>query len=329
MWTSSAERIMGRIVEMTMPRECDRVTVNIAGGRDYDINFAPLPLLGALLREAGLAPGRCILVTDKNVAQHWLDEAMAALDGWEPLVIVLPAGEKTKSAASLGSVCDKALSAGIDRSTPVIALGGGVVGDLAGFAAATLLRGLPLVHVPTSLMAQVDSAIGGKVGINHAIGKNLIGAFHQPRLVCADPSVLSTLPMIEWTSGLAEVIKHALIADPKFVEFLERRWEDVLARESSAIRKMIRWSVAIKAAVVSEDEEEKGAPRNLEFRPHFWPCYRACGWLRALYTRRGRGLGHVRGTGVIPGPQSAPSGHAGRPAGKQDPCPPLFAIVGY
>ncbi len=243
----------------------DYIEVNISGGHTYDIRFAPLSILGSLLTAARIRRGSCVVVTDTNVAAHWLDVAMESLHGWDPLVIKLPAGEKTKSAAALQSIYDRVLPNGIDRRTPVIALGGGVIGDLAGFAAATLLRGLPLVHVPTSLIAQVDSAIGGKTGINHTVGKNLIGAFHQPRLVCADPSVLGTLPKLEWTSGLAEVVKHALIADPAFMEFLEQEWDAVQAREPATVRRMIEWAATIKAGIVAADEKELGRREILNF----------------------------------------------------------------
>lgn len=243
----------------------DPVAVDLSGGRTYHIHFAPVAKLGSLLAAAGLLPGPCIVVTDANVAEHWLAAVTSALGAWEPLVMVLPAGERTKSAASLQSIYDRVLRAGIDRQTPVIAVGGGVIGDLAGFAAATLLRGVPLVQVPTSLIAQVDSAIGGKTGINHAVGKNLVGAYCQPRLVCADPAVLATLPALEWTSGLAEVVKHALIADPAFAAFLDRHWQAVLARKPATVLRMIPWAAAVKAKVVSEDETEQGRRAILNF----------------------------------------------------------------
>jgi 3-dehydroquinate synthase len=179
--------------------------------------------------------------------------------------LVLPPGEATKSAAHLAAVYDWALGLGIDRRTPVLALGGGVVGDLAGFAAATLLRGLPLVQLPTSLIAQVDSAIGGKTGINHAAGKNLIGAFHQPRLVLADPATLRTLPQREWTGGLAEVVKAALIADAAFFDWLESNWSGIVAREPEVVAPLVRRAAAIKAAIVAEDEREAGRRALLNF----------------------------------------------------------------
>jgi 3-dehydroquinate synthase len=165
----------------------------------------------------------------------------------------------------LHALYDAALTWGIDRATPVLALGGGVVGDLAGYAAATLLRGLSLIQLPTSLIAQVDSALGGKTGINHAVGKNLIGAFHQPRLVATDLTTLQTLPEREWTSGLAEGVKHALITDGDFFDFLEREWTLVLARDEATLAEMVPRAASIKADVVSKDEREQGRRAILNF----------------------------------------------------------------
>lgn len=244
-----------------------RVALPDSTGRGYSILFESLTHAQARLREAGLRVGTCLLITDANVAAHYLAPLQSALeaDGWAPHPLVVPAGEASKSAERLGDVYDWALGLGIDRQTPVLALGGGVVGDLAGFAAATLLRGLPLVQLPTSLVAQADSAIGGKTGINHATGKNLIGAFHQPRLVLADPATLQTLPEREWTSGLAEVVKAALIADADFLAWLETNWTGILQREAGAVATLVRRAAAIKAVVVAEDEREAGRRALLNF----------------------------------------------------------------
>ncbi len=243
------------------------ISVSLPDGRGYAIHFEDLRKAPRLMAEAGLRAGRCVVVTDAHVAASYqapLEDALCAA-GWTPKVVVLPPGEATKAPAPLQTLYDAALRWGIDRKTPVLALGGGVVGDLAGFAAATLLRGLPLVQLPTTLIAQVDSAIGGKTGINHAIGKNLIGAFHQPRLVCADLATLATLPALEWTSGLAEVVKHALIADADFLDFLEMNWLEVLAREAAVVGEMVYRAARIKAVVVSEDEREQGRRAILNF----------------------------------------------------------------
>ena len=243
------------------------IRVSLSGGRGYAIHLTALPEAPRLMAEAGLRAGRCLVVTDTQVAglyQAPLEAALRAA-GWTPKTVVLPPGEATKAPGPLHTIYDTALVWGIDRKTPVLALGGGVVGDLAGFAAATLLRGLPFVQLPTTLIAQVDSAIGGKTGINHTIGKNLVGAFHQPHLVCVDLATLNTLPVLEWTSGLAEVVKHALIADADFLAFLEANGPAVRAREAGVVSEMIYRAARIKAVVVSEDEREQGRRAILNF----------------------------------------------------------------
>lgn len=243
------------------------IEVTLDGGRRYPIHFRSLADVPHLMTEAGLRTGRCLLITDENVAAHYRTPLRVALEqaGWTPHVIVVPPGEATKSSEHLQTIYDAALRWGMDRQTPVLALGGGVVGDLAGFAAATLLRGVPLVHCPTSLIAQVDSAIGGKTGINHAVGKNLIGAFYQPALVVTDVRTTDTLPRREWTSGMAEVIKHALIADPELVRFLEARITDLMLRRTDAVAEMVRRAARVKVEVVSEDEREQGRRAILNF----------------------------------------------------------------
>lgn len=245
----------------------DPIPVTLGPDRRYAIQFRPLREVPALMKAAGLRRGRCLIVTDANVGRLYGEPLEAALlgAGWSPRTITVPPGESTKSLPHLQSIYDVALSWGIDRKTPVLALGGGVVGDLAGFAAATLLRGLPLVQVPTSLIAQVDSAIGGKTGINHVVGKNLIGAFHQPALVCADRSTLASLPEREWTSGLAEAVKHALIADVDLIGYLERHMPAILNRDTSVTDDLIYRAAAIKADVVGEDEKEAGRRAILNF----------------------------------------------------------------
>ncbi len=252
---------------MSSPAPAPTIPIHLDGDRSYAIHFRSLSDVPELLTEAGLHPGRCLLITDEHVAAHYRSPLVHALReaGWTPRVIVCPPGESTKSADHLQSIHDTALDWGIDRQTPVLALGGGVVGDLAGFAAATLLRGVPLVHLPTSLIAQVDSSIGGKTGINHATGKNLIGAFYQPDLVVTDRQVIDTLPQREWMSGMAEVVKHALIADPDFIDFLEAHITEVLLRHSGPTAEMIARAARIKAEVVSADEREQGRRAILNF----------------------------------------------------------------
>jgi len=223
------------------------------------------------MADAGLTPdsgGRCLVVSDENVDAHYRSPLQTSLEtaGWTVRSHIVAPGESTKAPGPLQDIYDRALNWGIDRSTPVIALGGGVVGDLAGFAAATLLRGVPLVQCPTSLLAQVDASVGGKTAINHPTGKNLIGAFYQPRLVCADPTTLDTLPMREWLSGAAELIKHAIIASPELLSFLEDNLTGVLARKDrTAISTAIERAVQIKADVVAKDETETGRRAVLNF----------------------------------------------------------------
>lgn len=246
----------------------DPLTLAPGTGRPYTIHFRPLDDVPALMEAAGLQRRRCVLVTDENVADHYrrpLKEALRRA-GWQTRTLVISPGEASKSAAALQRIYDTALGWGIDRETPVLALGGGVVGDLAGFAAATLLRGVPLVHLPTSLLAQVDSSIGGKTGINHATGKNLIGTFYQPTLVVTDVQTTETLPQREWISGLAEVLKHALIAAPELFAFLEKHLPIIAAqRPSELISPMIRKAAQVKVDVVSEDVHEQGRRAILNF----------------------------------------------------------------
>lgn len=252
---------------MTPTDTPEPLDVRFKDGRGYSIHFEPINRVPALMEAAGLRKGRCLVVSDDNVAGLYLSDLVGALEmnGWEVMPVQVPAGEGSKSQRQLQRIYDEALAWPIDRKTPVLALGGGVVGDLAGFAAATLLRGLPLVQIPTTLIAQVDSAIGGKTGINHTVGKNLIGAFHQPVLVCCDPAALTTLPFREWTSGLAEVVKHALIADEELFTFLEENWKAVIDRETSLIGSLIRRAARVKVNVVMEDEREQGLRAILNF----------------------------------------------------------------
>ena len=226
-----------------------------------------LDALPARMAKRGVRVGRTLVVTDETVGALYLDRVVSLIrtGGGHVEAHVLPPGEATKSPAHLAALYDWALGLGIDRQTPVVALGGGVVGDLAGFAAATLLRGLPLVHVPTSLIAQVDSAIGGKTGINHTVGKNLVGAFHQPAVVLADPSVLRTLAPRDLRSGLAEAVKHALIADAAFADALAASWDALVAAEVDALGPMVHRAASIKAQIVSADVREQGERALLNF----------------------------------------------------------------
>jgi 3-dehydroquinate synthase len=240
------------------------VTVDL-GARSYPIVIGNevLGTVGERLTALGHR-GRCGLVTGERVNALYGDRVRESLRaaGLDLVVDVeLPDGEEHKSLVSLTVIYDKVLEVGVDRKTPLVALGGGVVGDLTGFAAATLLRGLPVVQLPTTLLAQVDSAIGGKTGVNHASGKNLIGAFHQPRFVLADIATLRTLPPRELRAGLAEVVKYGVIGDPELFATIEARADDVLGLEPMLMTEVVAACCRHKALVVSRDEREEDGER--------------------------------------------------------------------
>jgi 3-dehydroquinate synthase len=238
-----------------------RRTVRVElGDRSYDILIGP-GLIAAAGREIGerLKGRKIAVITDEHVAPIYLEGFMVSLDseGIDAVSLVLPAGEKTKSFEHLISVCDSVLAARIERNDAVVALGGGVIGDLTGFAAGIARRGSRFIQVPTSLLAQVDSSVGGKTGINSAHGKNLIGVFHQPDLVLADTDVLDTLSPREFRAGYAEVAKYGLIDKPDFFAWLEKNWRDVFAGGEARIE-AIATSCQAKADVVAADERENG-----------------------------------------------------------------------
>lgn len=236
-------------------------TLNVAlGERSYPIHIGR-DLLGQLPVFLGdTRPRRAAVVTNTTVAALYLSTVISALRGAgiDAVEIVLPDGEAYKNWETLNLIFDGLLSHRCDRRTPVIALGGGVIGDMAGFAAATYQRGVPFVQLPTTLLSQVDSSVGGKTAINHPLGKNMIGAFYQPRLVLADTGTLDTLPDRELHAGLAEVIKYGLIRDPAFFLWMEENIEGLLARDAKALAYAIHRSCANKAEVVAADETEQG-----------------------------------------------------------------------
>lgn len=238
-----------------------------AAAHDAHVGAGLLDRLGEQARAAGLRPGACAVVTDTTVEKLYAARVVDALrqSTFAPVVISVPAGESSKSLASLATLYDRMTEAGLDRGSTVFALGGGVVGDLAGFAASSFLRGVALVQVPTTLVAQVDSALGGKTGINHRHAKNLIGAFYQPRLIVADVSTLSTLPEREFREGLAEVIKYGAIMDAPMIADLERDLDAILARKPDLLEHVVARSLAHKAAVVGADEREAGLRKTLNF----------------------------------------------------------------
>jgi 3-dehydroquinate synthase len=247
---------------MTAPlRAGEPVVVNVAlGSRGYDIVIGRSLLSSLGSRVAALRPNvRAAIVTDSTVAKHYLDLAEAVLSdaGIANVRVIVPEGEKSKSFRVFERVCERLIAARIERGDVVVALGGGVVGDLAGFAAAVVRRGLDVVQVPTTLLAQVDSSVGGKTGINSEHGKNLIGAFHQPILVIADTTLLDTLPAREFRSGYAEVVKYGLISDAAFFSWLEANWRDVFVG-GAAREHAIAVSCRAKASTVARDERETG-----------------------------------------------------------------------
>ncbi len=238
-----------------------RRTVRVElGDRSYDILIGPGLIAAAGAEIAARMKGRRIaIVTDAHVGPIYLDPFMRSLadKGIEAVSLVLPAGEKTKSFEHLMTVCDSVLGARIERNDAVVALGGGVIGDLTGFAAGIVRRGSRFIQVPTSLLAQVDSSVGGKTGINSRHGKNLIGVFHQPDLVLADTDVLDTLSPREFRAGYAEVAKYGLIDKPDFFAWLETNWKDIFSGGAARIE-AIATSCQAKADVVAADERENG-----------------------------------------------------------------------
>jgi 3-dehydroquinate synthase len=245
------------------------VTVDVAlGERTYPIHVGSgvLSDAGALVAPL-LASKRALVVTNPLVAAHWLAPLRQSLSdaGIDVQPLLIPDGEEHKTIDTLGEVLTRFLEHGAERTTSVIALGGGVVGDIAGFAAAVYQRGVPLVQIPTTLLAQVDSSVGGKTGVNHALGKNMIGAFYQPRVVLIDTDCLRTLPERELSAGLAEVIKYGAIRDVAFFEWLEVEMPKLRARDGDALRHAIVQSCRIKAQIVAADERESGERALLNF----------------------------------------------------------------
>ena len=231
------------------------------GGRSYEVVIGPGLIDGAGERIAPLLKSkRTAIVTDSNVGAHHGERLAVSLEkaGVAVDVITIPAGEESKSFEGLASLSDQLLDLELDRGDMIVAFGGGVVGDLAGFAASIYKRGIDFIQVPTSLLAQVDSSVGGKTAIDTPRGKNLIGAFHQPRLVLADLDVLATLPAREMACGYAEVIKYGMLGDADFFAWLEDNGAAVLAGELPALTHAVGRSVGMKAEIVAEDEKEQG-----------------------------------------------------------------------
>lgn len=263
----------------------DKVRVETGSGAyDIFIQEGLLAKAGELIR-AHVRSDRALVVSDATVVDLYGDKVVTGLRsaGMTATLLPIPPGEASKSFAMLEEVHTAAIKAGLDRHSPIVALGGGVVGDLAGFAAATYLRGVPLVQIPTSLLAQVDSSVGGKVAINHPMGKNLVGAFYQPAAVIIDTTVLATLPEREIQSGMAEVLKYGIIADAAFFRWLTDNYSAVSVRDSAALTRIIKRCCEIKAAVVNADEREAGQRMKLNFGHTFGHAIEASGGF-AKYT---------------------------------------------
>lgn len=240
--------------------ELGTLSYDIVIGMDLDDE------LRAFVEQAGFSK-KALLISDTNVGKLYGERVLRVLRqaGLAAELFLVPAGERSKSLAEAERIFTRAIELGLDRKSAIFALGGGVVGDLAGFIAATYMRGVPFVQLPTSLLAQVDSSVGGKVAVNHRLGKNLIGAFYQPRAVFMDLGMLKTLPKREIYTGLGEIIKYGIIYDEDFFTFLEMQSEAVLALEPEAAVHMIARSCEIKAEVVAQDEKEAGLRRILNF----------------------------------------------------------------
>lgn len=232
-----------------------------SGAYQVNVGCGLLDTVGAHCRALGLSGSKVALVTDTTVAEHYGDQVYRSLEdsGYSTFLMQVPAGESSKSLNQFGRLIDEMIAAGLDRSSFVVALGGGVVGDLAGFVAASYYRGIPVVQIPTTIVAQVDSSIGGKTGINAKAGKNLIGAFHQPALVLVDPITLTTLPDREYQEGFAEVIKHAAIKSPQMLEQIPA----ALGAKRSELAGLIADNLAIKARIVEADTHERSGSRAL------------------------------------------------------------------
>jgi 3-dehydroquinate synthase len=238
------------------------------GQNSYEVRIGAdiLPQAGVWLHELGYS-GKAVTITDDNVKGLYADELSRGLTdtGFTVSVLEVPAGESQKTLATAGNLYEQLTGVYAERSTPVLALGGGVIGDLAGFVAATYMRGVPLVQVPTTLLAQVDSSVGGKTAVDHGRLKNMIGAFYQPRLVVADVNTLKTLPEDELANGMAEVIKHAVILDAELFDYLEKNVGKARARDAGVLEEIVTRNVRIKAGVVAQDEKESGLRAVLNF----------------------------------------------------------------
>lgn len=265
-FTSAGNFIISRNKSGNLARQMSAQTLTVdLGDRSYPILIGAGLLRGDADLRACLPGRKCLVVTSEVVAPLYLDALLENLADLDVDSIALPDGESFKTLATVASVIDKLVASKAGRDASVIALGGGVTGDIAGFAAACYMRGVAFVQVPTTLLAQVDSSVGGKTGVNHPGGKNLIGAFHQPRAVVIDVDTLATLPERQFRAGLAEVIKHGAIVDAAFFRWLENNMGALLERKPGALVHAVRRSCEIKAGIVAEDEREAGRRALLNF----------------------------------------------------------------
>jgi 3-dehydroquinate synthase len=252
-------------------------TINVAlDDRSYPIVIGRGLLDGGFDLAAYVRGNDCLVVSNDTVAPLYFDKLLPDLAGCEIAHINLPDGESFKTVATMQKILDQLVASGANRDTTVIALGGGVVGDIAGFAAACYMRGVAFIQVPTTLLAQVDSSVGGKTGVNHEKGKNLVGAFHQPRVVLIDTNTLNTLPERELKAGLAEVIKYGAICDRDFFAWLESNMGSLLEKDPEALAYAIQRSCELKAEVVAEDERESGRRAILNFGHTFGHAIEHC-----------------------------------------------------
>jgi 3-dehydroquinate synthase len=265
--------------------------------RSYKITIQAelLEKLGKKLKEEGVR-GNIGIVTDRHVARHYLKGSLEAIRryGIEPIPIILTPGERSKTLETVGHILDVLARHRFERSSMLLALGGGVVGDIAGFAASIYQRGIPYIQVPTTLVAQVDSSVGGKTGVDHRLGKNLIGSFYQPRAVWIDPLTLHTLPTRELIAGFAEVIKYGIIADKPFFDYLQLHMSELLRQAPGIIATVVKRSCEIKAEVVAMDERESDRRRILNYGHTIGHALEALGGYKSFVHGEAVGIGLVQ-----------------------------------
>jgi 3-dehydroquinate synthase len=283
-------------LSLSMVGVAEQIIPVTLGERSYDIVLQPglLATVGARLSAIATTP-KIGVVTDRHVARRYLQATLRSLRkaGYDPTPIILPSGEQTKTLGTITKILDTLARHKFERRSLLLALGGGVIGDLTGFAAAIYQRGIPFVQVPTTLVAQVDSSVGGKTGVDHRLGKNLIGAFYQPRTVLIDPLTLRTLPRREWIAGLAEVIKYGIISDEKFFGFLERGMPSLLKVDEEPVIHTIKRSCEIKAQVVAADEREADHRRILNYGHTIGHALESLAGYRGLIHGEAVGIGLV------------------------------------